>query len=295
MPPTSMTGFARASFVAAGTRYNWELKSVNGRGLDIRLRLPNGLDHLENDIRQRTRQCLSRGNCQFALQEDRAGAESRVRIDEAVLALVTREAARLAATNAVAPPSADGLLALPGVLSDGGTALDEDAASARDLAILEALQSAIARLLDARREEGARLAQVLAEQIDAIERLVAEAASLAEAAPATLRARIGEQVSLLLAEAPALDPDRLHQEAVLAATRADIREELDRLTSHIAGARKRLDDDGPVGRRLEFLAQELNREANTICSKAFDIRLTEVGMEMKAVIDQFREQVQNIE
>ncbi len=295
MPPSSMTGFARASFVAAGTRYNWELKSVNGRGLDIRLRLPNGLDHLETDIRQRTRNALSRGNCQFALQQDTAGTESRTRIDDAVLALVTREAARLVATNAASAPTADGLLALPGVLSEGGTALDEEAAGVRDKTILEAFGSSIARLHDARREEGARLAQALSGQIDTIERLVAEAASLAEAAPATLRARIGKQVSLLLAEAPALDPDRLHQEAVLAATRADIREELDRLASHIAGARKRLGEDAPVGRRLEFLAQEFNREANTICSKAFDVRLTEVGMELKAVIDQFREQVQNIE
>lgn len=295
MPPSSMTGFARAAFVAAGAKYTWELKSVNGRGLEVRLRLPNGLDHLETDIRRQARDALSRGNCYFALQEDRAGAANGIRIDEGALEVMAAAAARLVAAHAVAPPTADGLLALPGVLNGGGAALDEAAAAERDATILGALETGLTRLRDARREEGTRLADALSEQIDAIERLVAAAAALAEAAPDLLRARIKEQVSLLLAEAPALDPDRLHQEAVVAAARADIREELDRLGSHVAGARNRLADEGPIGRRLEFLAQEFNREANTLCSKAFDVRLTEIGMELKAVIDQFREQVQNIE
>jgi uncharacterized protein (TIGR00255 family) len=191
-------------------------------------------------------------------------------------------------------PSADGILAIPGVLQDRGRIVDGDATERRMAAIMENFATALEALRAARAEEGGRLHDLLADQLAAIDRLVGEAAALAAEAPEVLRARIHEQVAILT-ENSSLDPDRLNQEAVLAATRADVREELDRLGSHLAAARKLIESGDAVGRRLDFLTQEFNREANTLCSKAFDRRLTAVGLELKAVIDQMREQVQNLE
>jgi uncharacterized protein (TIGR00255 family) len=208
---------------------------------------------------------------------------------------VIAAARRLAAVDGIATPTADGLLAIPGVLQDRGEVVEPDAAERRDAAILESFAVAIATLREARQEEGARLGTVLSGQLAAIERLVEAAALLAAEAPETLKARIRDQVALLTAEKSSLDPDRLHQEALLAATRADVREEVDRLKSHVAGARDLIRSGDAVGRRLDFLTQEFNREANTLCSKAFDRRLTAIGMDLKAVIDQLREQVQNLE
>jgi uncharacterized protein (TIGR00255 family) len=292
---SSMTGFARTSFEVDGAKYAWELKSVNARGLEIRLRLPAGLEHLEIEARNRVRDGLSRGSFFLALQKESGADRAMLTLNEEALALVVAAARRLAAAEGIAMPTADGLLAIPGVLQDGGEAVDEEAAGRRDVAVLDALKVALAALKSARRDEGARLDAVLNDQVAAIERLVASAAAVAAEAPEALRERIREQVALLVDGRNGLDPDRLHQEAVLAATRADVREELDRLTSHVAGARELLAVGGTVGRRLDFLSQEFNREANTLCSKAFDRRLTAIGVELKAVIDQFREQVQNLE
>jgi uncharacterized protein (TIGR00255 family) len=295
MALSSMTGFARTSFEAAGTKFSWELKSVNARGLEIRLRLPPGLDHLEADIRVATREKLARGSCFFTLQKESGGERPRLMLNEEALTLVIAAARRLAAVDGIATPTADGLLAIPGVLQDRGEVVEPDAAERRDAAILESFAVAIATLREARQEEGARLGTVLSGQLAAIERLVEAAALLAAEAPETLKARIRDQVALLTAEKSSLDPDRLHQEALLAATRADVREEVDRLKSHVAGARDLIRSGDAVGRRLDFLTQEFNREANTLCSKAFDRRLTAIGMDLKAVIDQLREQVQNLE
>jgi uncharacterized protein (TIGR00255 family) len=295
MPLFSMTGFARSAFGAEGAKFSWELKSVNARGLDVKVRLPAGLDHLEPDIRALTREQMVRGSCFFALQKEGDAESSRLLLNEEALALVVAAARRLAAVEGIAMPTADGLLAIPGVLRDGGAPLGEEAAKRRDSAVLQSLRAGIEALKSARAEEGKRLRAVLAGHLDSIAGLVEQAASIAEEAPAGLRARVQEQVALLTAERNGLDPDRLHQEAVLLATRADIREELDRLRSHVASARNLLDSDEAVGRRFEFLSQEFNREANTLCSKAFDRRLTAVGVELKTVIDQFREQVQNLE
>ncbi len=294
MALSSMTGFARTSFEVDGAKFSWELKSVNARGLEIRLRLPSGLDHLEADIRARIRDAIARGSCFFTLAREAEGEHSSLVLNEEALALVVAAARRLAAVEGIAMPTADGLLAIPGVLRDGSAALDSAAAERRDAAVLAELGAAIDTLKRTRLEEGARLATVLGDQIERIERMVEEAESLSAEAPEALRARIRDQVALLTADASSLNPDRLHQEAVLAATRADVREELDRLQSHITGARGLIGSGDAVGRRLEFLAQEFNREANTLCSKAFDRRLTAIGMELKAVIDQFREQVQNL-
>lgn len=294
MALSSMTGFARTSFEVDGAKFSWELKSVNARGLEIRLRLPTGLDHLEADVRAAIREGIGRGSCFFTLTREADGERSRLVIDEQALALVLAAARRLAAVEGVAMPSADGLLSIPGVLQDGTASLDDDAAKRRDAAVLAALGRAISALQHSRDEEGLRLAEVLGAQVAAMERLIGEAEAISAEAPDALKARIREQVALLTADPGSLNADRLHQEAVIAATRADVREEIDRLRSHVASVRKLMDGDEAAGRRLEFLAQEFNREANTLCSKAFDRRLTAVGLELKAVIDQFREQVQNL-
>ena len=289
-----MTGFARTSFEVDGAKFSWELKSVNARGLESRLRLPNGLDHLEADIRARIREAIARGSCFFTLAREAESERASLVLNEEALALVVAAARRLATVEGVGMPSADGLLAIPGVLRDGSAALDADAAERRDAAVLSELGKAIDVLKRTRLEEGARLAAVLGDEIGQIEGMVVEAESLSAGAPEALKARIRDQVALLTADANSLNPDRLHQEAVIAATRADVREELDRLRSHIASARALIGSGDAVGRRLDFLSQEFNREANTLCSKAFDRRLTVIGMELKAVIDQFREQVQNL-
>jgi uncharacterized protein (TIGR00255 family) len=294
MALSSMTGFARTPFEVDGAKFAWELRSVNARGLEIRLRLATGLDHLEPDIRARVREAIPRGSCHFTLTREAEGEQSRLVLNEAALAVVVAAARRLASEEGLAMPTADGLLAIPGVLQDGSAALDDTAAERRDAAVLAALDNAIDALKKARREEGERLESLVRDQVDRIERMVGEAETISATAPEALKARIREQVALLTSDANGLNPDRVHQEAVLAATRADVREEIDRLHSHIAGARKLVDAGDAVGRRLDFLTQEFNREANTLCSKAFDRRLTEIGLELKAVIDQLREQVQNL-
>ena len=289
----SMTGFARTDAELGDIRFVWEVKSVNSRGLEMRLRLPPGLDRLDPEIRRLTREHLSRGSCQLSLNLDRIGSASNLVINEAALAAVTDTARHLASETGIDPPSADGLLAIRGVLEERGLdALDD--ADAVDRTVLDALARCLAALVAARAEEGSRLAAILTGQLDTIEKLTEAAADLAAKAPDALLTRLAEQVARLTGEA-SLDPQRPHQEVALLATKADIREEIDRLISHIAAARKLLTDDGVIGRRLDFLAQEFNREANTLCSKSFDKELTAIGLELKAVIDQLREQVQNLE
>jgi uncharacterized protein (TIGR00255 family) len=294
MALSSMTGFARTSFEVDGAQFSWEAKSVNARGLDIRLRLPSDLDHLEAEIRTRIREAIPRGNCFFTLAREGDSERSRLVVNKEALALVVATARRLAAEEGIAMPTADGLLAIPGVLQEGGALADGETAERRDAAVVAGLRASIDALLRTREEEGARLENLVRHQIDQIESMVAEAEQLSSNAPEALKGRIQEQVALLMADPAGLNPDRLHQEAVLAATRADVREELDRLRSHITAARELVKSSDGAGRRLEFLAQEFNREANTLCSKAFDHRLTKIGLELKAIIDQLREQVQNL-
>jgi uncharacterized protein (TIGR00255 family) len=293
MALTSMTGFARTEAELVDIRFVWEVKSVNSRGLEMRLRLPPGLDRLDPEIRRLTREHVSRGSCQLSLQLDRVGGASDLVINQATLAAVTDAARRLATETGITQASADGLLAIRGVLEERGLDVLGDA-DAIDRTVLDALAACLAALVAARAEEGSRLATILTDQLDSIEKLTKAAAGLAAKAPDALLARLTEQLARLAGEA-SLDPQRLHQEAVLLATKADIREEIDRLVSHITAARKLLCDGGVIGRRLDFLAQEFNREANTLCSKSFDKALTAIGLELKAVIDQLREQVQNLE
>ena len=295
MPLCSMTGFARVDGAGEGYRWTWEVRSVNGKGLDIRVRVPPGFDHIEPPAREKIAARLVRGNVQAGLAAQHEAATTRVRINEDVLADVIAAMERVSKQVAAAPPTLDGILAIRGVVETVESEPDEAIRIALAGHLVADLDRAVADLVAMREREGAAIAAVLATRLDELERLVRAAEASPARAPETIRNRLAEQVASLLDAAPALDPDRLHQEAVLLATRAEIREELDRLYAHIAAARDLLASDAAVGRRLDFLAQEFNREVNTLCSKSNDRSLTAIGLEMKAVVDQLREQVQNVE
>lgn len=288
----SMTGFARVEGGTAAVRWTWEARSVNGRSLDVRLRLPPGYDRLEPAIRGRAGQCLKRGNVTVQLAVTRSGTATQLRVNRAVLDQILGLIRELSFAGA-APPRLDGLLSLRGVLEPVEEEAQEpeevDAALERDLAAV------LDSLAEARAGEGARLLPLLIGHLDRIQDLVADAAATAAIQPDALRERLRANVQALLDASPALSEDRLAQEAAILATKADVREELDRLSAHVKQARELLLGGGPVGRRLDFLCQEFNREANTLCSKATELALTRIGIDLKVVVDQLREQVQNIE
>jgi uncharacterized protein (TIGR00255 family) len=290
----SMTGYARATGGVGGASFSCEIKSVNGRGLDIRLRLAPGFDALESDIRQLIGKMLSRGSVTCNLSIERDGAGGELLINQQALATVLAALDQLAGSITAAPPTLDGILALKGVLEQRDRPMSADAEEALAAAVLDGVSQALVDLVLARRHEGTQLATVLLERLREIESLVARA----EAHPARSReailTKLRQQVSDIAADI-AIPEDRLAQEALLLATKADIREELDRLTAHITSARQLIAGGGAVGRRLDFLAQEFNREANTLCSKSNAVELTAIGLDLKAAIDQLREQVQNIE
>jgi uncharacterized protein (TIGR00255 family) len=295
MALSSMTGFARAEGVTGSAVWAWEIKSVNSKGLDVKLRLPGSLEAAEPQIRQAIAAAVSRGSVFASLSVKREGATSEVRINEAVLAQVV-EAARLVAEKLDArAPAIDGLLAIKGVIDVVEAEETEEERAALIAAILAGLDTALARLVAMRREEGKALEAVLIARLDEIAALKAEAEDNPCRRPETIRARIAEQIAALLEPGRNFDPDRLHQEALMVASKADIREELDRLDAHVGASRKLLAGGGAVGRKLDFLAQEFNRETNTLCSKSNDVTLTSTGLALKAVVEQFREQVQNLE
>ena len=292
----SMTGFADSVGSHGALRWRWEAKSVNGRSLDLRLRTPPGYDGLEPPARRLAAERFQRGAFQISLTVETDAGARGLSIDAAALASAVRIARQVAAETGLAPARVDGLLALKGVIvqDEGAAPLDEKSRAQRDAAILESLSLAFDRLAKARAVEGGKLAALLSAQMDDVERLVGEAAALAATQPEALRARLAAQLGELLAGA-AVPEERLAQEVALLATRADVREELDRLTAHVQDARALIGDGKGAGRKLDFLAQEFNREANTLCSKSSDIALTRTGLALKAVIDQFREQAQNVE
>jgi uncharacterized protein (TIGR00255 family) len=295
MPLMSMTGFARRDTAGVAVRATWELRSVNGKGLDVRLRLPPGLERLEIPVRERCAARLARGNIQASLAVQGATAAPRVRINEEVLKSLVAAMEKIGTGIAVQPPTLDGILSIRGVVEIEEAEAGDEAAGETDAEILAALDGALDELIAMRVREGTAIGTVLGARLDEIARLAREAEASPARTPEAIRARLAEQVATLLDAAPALDPDRLHQEAVLLATRADIREEIDRLDAHVAAARELLAAGGPVGRRLDFLAQEFNREVNTLCAKSNDRGLTATGLELKAVVDQLREQIQNLE
>jgi uncharacterized protein (TIGR00255 family) len=295
MAISSMTGFSRADGAHGDFAWHWEIKSVNGKALDVRSRLPSGLEAVEGALRETAARHLRRGNLQAALQLSRETTAPSVQINEQVLDTVLDAAGRLRQRLDAPPVTVEGILALRGVMELAEPQLDEDELTARNDAILRSFDRACADLAAARKDEGKKLAEVIAAQIDEIERLATAARDNPTRTPDAIRKRLSEQVARLADTATPLDPDRLHQEAMLMAAKADVQEELDRLFAHVNAARHLLKSDEPVGRKFDFLAQEFNREANTLCSKATDPSLTATGLELKVVIDQLREQVQNVE
>jgi uncharacterized protein (TIGR00255 family) len=277
--------------------YNWawELKSVNAKGLDLRLRLPQGWDAVENPVRKTLARGVARGTVFATLAVDRSGAAPVARVNEEVLASLIGTVRGVAKRLEVAPPSLDGILGLKGVIEIVEAEENPDERKAAEAAVVKGFEQALGDLVGARQGEGDALARILNERIDRIAVLTAAADISPVRTPEAIRARLTEQVKALTATGEKLDPERLHQEAALLAAKADIREELDRLTAHVDAVRKLLAEGGPVGRKLDFLAQELNRESNTLCSKANDVSLTAIGLDLKAAVDQFREQVQNLE
>jgi uncharacterized protein (TIGR00255 family) len=290
-----MTGFARGHGVSGPYAWAWELKSVNAKGLDLRLRLPQGWDAVDVPVRNRAAEVLARGTVYGTLTAERQGVAPAVRINEPVLEAALATIRSLAGRVEAAPARLDGILALKGVIEV--IEQDEQPAERRaaEAAVIAGFQTTLTELADMRRLEGATLGRVLSQRLDEISALIARAEAAPGRRPEAVKARIAEQVALLLDASSRFDPDRLHQEAILIATKADIREELDRLVSHIAQITQLMKQGGSIGRRLDFLAQELNRESNTLCAKSNDVDLTKIGLELKSVVEQFREQVQNLE
>jgi uncharacterized protein (TIGR00255 family) len=295
MSIASMTGFAREAGVTGAYQWAWELKTVNGRGLEVRVRTPSGLDAVGEEARGQILKALTRGQGQLNLSLSRSSSAPKLRVNQDVLQSLLSALGDLKLPDNVNPASLDGLLAVRGVVE-----LEDDAADpAQDEALVAALKAGVGALIEAlkaaRLKEGLALSGVLGQQLDVISRFVDEAEASPARQPDAVRARLEAQIAELVDGKSSLDPARLHQEAVLIAARADIREELDRLRAHVDSARELLHEGGPVGRRLDFLAQEFGREANTLCAKANDVSLSRIGLELKAVIEQFREQVQNVE
>jgi uncharacterized protein (TIGR00255 family) len=290
-----MTGFARSAGQMDDIGWQWEVKSVNGRGLDLRIRLAPGTEGLEVATRAALAESFSRGSFTVNLAVTRAAKGGRFLLNRDLLEqLVGVMADVKARIPEAAAPQIDGLLRVKGVLEEVEAEDSEAAKAKRDEAMLASLAEAIAAVAAARAAEGAKLADVLEGHVAKIEALAQRAAGLAGAQPAALKNRLAAKLKELLGNA-GLAEDRLIQEAALLAAKADVREELDRLQAHVAQARELMAAKEPVGRRLDFLSQEFNREANTLCSKAEDLELTRLGLELKATIEQFREQVQNVE
>lgn len=296
MTISSMTGFARATGQVNDYSWTWEVRSVNGKGLDVRCRLPSGFEALELKARERARERLKRGSVWMTLAVARIESQTDVRINigalDRIIALVPEIQERLPGCRA---PSIDGLLSIRGIAETVEQQPTEEERVIIDEAFFAGLDQALESLVEMRAEEGGRMKAILNGHLEQIGELCAEADRLAAAQPQAIRARLWEQVSALIEAAPALSEERLAQEVALLASKADTREEIDRLKAHREAAKVLLAKPGPVGRKLEFLCQEFNREANTLCAKSADVDLTRVGIDIKATIDQLREQVQNIE
>ncbi|KWV41005.1 MULTISPECIES: YicC/YloC family endoribonuclease [Rhizobium] len=291
----SMTGFARREGTSGRWRWAWELRSVNGKGLDLRLRFPPGLERMESDVRRLAGERFSRGNMQASLSV--SAGESRIEtvLNQEALSAVLALRDQLGGIIDPAPLQLDTLLAIRGIIEFRESEDGDEAIAARDSDIVEGLIAALADLRHMRETEGAALSRVLLDHVATIEGLTEVIERDPSRSPQEISTRLAAQVALLMDGSGKLDRDRLHAEAALLATKADLREEIDRLKAHVVAARDLLGKGGPVGRKLDFLAQEFNRESNTICSKSNAAAITAAGIELKVVIDQFREQVQNLE
>ena len=288
----SMTGFARKEIAGPdGSRIVCEIRSVNGKSLDMRLKLPPGLERLEAQIRQIVQGKIARGNLQLVVSHEEGVAASSLHINHALVDRILALSASLRDRHGLEMPTVGELLSMRGVVD---SAASPEIPELDDL-LLRAIALACDELKAFRGQEGAALVSLLSDQMHKISLLVERAETDGSRAPAAIRERLAAQVRLLMESVQGFDEQRLTMEAALLATKADIREELDRLKGHVEAVRNLLNGEGPVGRKLDFLAQEFNREANTLCSKSNAVPITEIGLELKAVVDQFREQVQNLE
>ena len=294
MTLASMTGFARAAGSAGPWRLTWELKAVNAKGLDARLRLAPPFDAIEPDARAKLVQKLTRGTIQAGFTAQREITTPEVRVNQDLLRKLMTAIAAIPLPEMISPATLDGLLSVRGVVEISDAAENEAEILAARASALELLDTALESLVTMRRSEGAVLATVLSAWLETIA-VLTQAADLSPARkPEAIQARLAQSLAMLAGNSN-FDQNRLHQEALMLAAKADIREELDRLGAHTTAARDLLAKGGAVGRRLDFLAQELSREANTLCAKSNDASLTALGLELRVEIEQFREQVQNIE
>jgi len=294
MTVSSMTGFARTDGAAQGFGWTWELRSVNGKGLDVRVRLNGGFERLEAKVRDAVAKRFKRGNVGVTLNVVRSADTSAYQVNRELLADLISLAEEFDNTSSLSAGTIADLMNVRGVLEVVETQEDETAREAADAEVLASLNDAIDQMAAHRAEEGEKLDAMLRGHVDNIEATVTRAEGCASVRADAIKERLKRQIEELM-DAGKFEPERLHQEAALLATKADIREEIDRLKAHITGARDMLSKGGPIGRKLDFLCQEFNREANTLCSKANDVELTNCGMELKVIIDQLREQVQNVE
>jgi uncharacterized protein (TIGR00255 family) len=300
MSISGMTGFARVEgehiTPNGGLRWIWEIKSVNGRGLDLKLRLPSGYDSLEQPARAAASQAFKRGSLQATLSFARDPAVAPPpRIDFALIEQLLTAGDVYLSAKRVRKPTWDGVLSLRGVLqAEDATELTPEARVALDAALHGGFALALQHLGDARQAEGRMLAATFADLARKLEGQIKDARAIAASVPNALRERILQRLEGIAPELK-LDPARLAQEAALAATKADVQEELERLSAHAAELRALLTKPEPAGRRLDFLSQELTREANTLCSKSADLELTRIGLDMKVVVDQIKEQAANVE
>ena len=295
MPIASMTGFARGTGQVGPDSWSWEVKSVNARGLDLRCRFPAGMDRLEPEVRRRLAERFTRGAFNLTLKVTSATRRTRIEVDRQALAQIEAVIRELREELDIEPPRIDGLLNIRGVIDLVEEEESDEEREARERAVLAGLEGALDELGCARDQEGARIAAVLDSQLDEIAALVDAADGCGEARPERLRERLKTMLAEVLDQEGSPSEERLAQEVAMLLIKADVREEIDRLRAHIASARELLAGDEPSGRRLDFLCQEFNRESNTLCSKAAETELTRIGLDLKAVIEQFREQVQNVE
>ena len=295
MALSSMTGFARGHGVSGSYAWSWELKSVNAKGFDLRFRVPQGWDAVEAPARAKAAEALARGTVYANLSIARQDVAPTVRINESVLQAIINVLKGLDGKIDAAAPRLDGILAMKGVMEVVDPVEDEAERLTAEAAAVASFTDVLRGLAEMRHHEGEALGRILSGRLDEISALSKRADASAARRPDAVKARLAEQVAVLLATSDRFDPDRLHQEAVLIAAKADVREELDRLGAHVTQARHLLSQGTAVGRKLDFLSQELNREANTLCAKSNDVELTNLGLELKGVVEQFREQVQNLE
>ncbi len=296
MPVKSMTGFGRAAGQEGNTAWSAEIRTVNNRGFDLRLRLPQGFENLEAQIRESIAKRIKRGSCtvNFAVKGPLGAAD--LQLNEAVLlklAELAEQARTLTGRNDQV--SLEALLAMRGVIETTEAPAPDETLSPLNDTLLKSFLAALDEAVQARRSEGERLHAILGEKLNEIEALTRKAETSPERTPGAIEERLRTQIDRLQSENSTFDENRLHQEAVLLATRADIEEEIKRLHAHVGAARELLAEDAPIGRRLEFLAQEFQREANTLCSKSNATEITRIGLSLKTAIDQLREQVQNVE